>query len=452
MTRAFTPWLAATFPPRAQHVANRANSTESWVLAGPRGAPAQGDPSLRARPFFALFAASLIAALPAHAFAQEVEDRVSVQDRPREEYDPLGTRFGGFTLHASVGLNATHNSNVYASETNEQDDLIFTLTPRARLESNWSRHGLTLEGGAAIDRYNDVDDEDAETYYVGAIGRIDIGSDTQVSGVARYAKEVEPRTNPDALVLLGSEPVEYTRRELGVTAQQTFNRVRLRGTLANFEYDYDDAGVVDQDFRDMEENRFTGRVEVAVTPRIGWILEGSTDEREYDNAPTLNSDGTTLLTGISVNLTDLMRGEVTFGQFERNYDSGLDVEGTAIATNLEWYITRLTTLSFAAAQRGEESGAFTAVPYTATDYSVRVDHELQRNIILTAGVAFGDRDYEIIDRDDEFFSGDVGVDYIMNRRVAFNLRYRHEELESNGVNRYRDFDQDVISAGVSLRL
>lgn len=453
MTRGLRPAgaPAATFPLHAQRVANTANSAESWRLAGPRGALAEGDPSLRARPFFALFAAGLIAALPAHAFAQDVEDRVSVQDRPREEYDPLGTRFGGFTLHASLGLDATHNSNVYASETNEQDDLIFTLTPRARLVSNWSRHGLTLEGGAAIDRYNDIDDEDSETYYLGAVGRIDIGADTQVSGVARYAQEVEPRNNPDALTIVG-EPVEYTRRELGVTAQHTFNRVRLRGTVANFEYDYDDAGLVDQDFRDMEENRFTGRVEVAVTPRIGWILEGTTDEREYDNAPALNSEGTTLLTGVSVNLTDLMRGEVTFGQFERDYDSGIDVEGTAIATNLEWYITRLTTLTFAAGQRGEESGAFTAVPYTATDYSVRVDHELQRNIILSAGVAFGDRDYEIIDRDDEFMRADAGVEYIMNRRLAFHLRYRHEELESNGVNRYRDFDQDVVSAGVSLRL
>jgi hypothetical protein len=419
-------------------------------LAGPRGALAEGDLSLRARSILALFAAGLITALPAHAFAQEINDSVAVADRSRDEYDPLGMRFGGFTLNASVGLTATHNSNVFASETNEQDDVIVAVTPRARLQSTWSRHALTLEGGASIDRYSDVDDEDAETFYLGAIGRVDIGSNTNISGIARYAQEVESRTGPDALTV--AEPVEYTRRELGVSAQHTFNRVRLRGAFANVEYDYDDAGGFDQDFRDSEENRFTGRVDVAITPRIGWVFEATTDEREYDNAPGLNSDGTTYLTGVNVNLTDLMRGEITFGQFERDYDFGGNVEGTAIAGNLEWYITRLTTLTFFAGQTGEESGAVVALPYTATNYGARVDHELQRNIILTAGVSLGDRDYEIIDRDDEFFTGDAGVEYIMNRRVAFNLRYRHEELESNGVNRYRDFDQDVVSAGVSLRL
>jgi len=452
MARAFKPAgePAATFPLHEQRVANWAKLADRSVFAGPRGAPARGDSSLRARSLFAAFAAGLIAALPAHAFAQDIDDSVSVRDRPRSEYDPLGTRLGGFTLHASVGLNATYNTNVYAAETNEQEDLIFTLTPRAQLQSNWSRHALSFDAGAAIDRYSDTTDEDAETYYFGALGRLDVGSNTQISGVARYAQEVEPRTSPDALTL--AEPVEYTRRELGVTAEHRFNRVRLRGTFANYEYDYDDAGGIDQDFRDMEENRLTGRVEVAVTPRVGWIFEATTDEREYSNAPLLNSDGVTYLTGINVNLTDLLRGEITFGQFQRDYDSGLDVEGTAIAANLEWYVTRLTTLSFFAGQTGEESGAFAAVPYTATNYGARVDHEIQRNIILTAGVALGDRDYEIIDRSDEFFSADAGVEYIMNRRVSFNVQYRHEELESSGVNRYRDFDQDVISAGVRLRL
>lgn len=440
----------ASFPLHAQPVAEKTFWADRSGPAALRGALAKGDSSLRVRSVLALFAASLIAAMPAHAFAQEVEDSVSVRDRPRDEYDPLGVRFGGFTLHASVGVQAAHNSNVYASETNEQDDMIFTVSPRARLQSNWSRHALSFEGGGAVDRYSDNDDEDAETYFVGALGRLDIGSDTQLSGAARFAREVESRTNPDALLF--GEPVEYDRRELSASLQHTFNRVRLRGTIANTAYDYHDASGVDQDFRDMEENRFTGRAEVELTPRIGWIFEASADERDYDNTPGLNSEGMTYLTGVSVNLTDLMRGEITLGQFERDYDSGLDVEGTAINANLEWYVTRLTTLSFFAGQRGEETGAFVAVPYTETNYGARVDHELRRNLILTAGVSFGDRDYEIIDRDDEFFSADAGVDYIMNRRVAFNLRYRHEQLESNGVNRYRDFDQDVISAGVSLRL
>lgn len=441
---------AATFPLQAQRIANRANSTDRSRLAGPREAPAQGDSNVRLRSILAVFAASLIAALPAHAFAQEVNDSVSVRDRPREEYDPLGVRFGGFTLNASVGLTATHNNNVYATPTNEQDDIIFTVTPRARLQSNWSRHALTLEAGAAIDRYNDLDDEDAETYFAGAVGRVDIGSNTSVSGIARYAREVEPRTNPDALT--AGEPVEYDRTELAVSAQHVFNRLRVRATFAHVEYDYDNVPGFPQDFRDMEEDRLTGRAEVELTPRIGWIIEASTDERDYGNAPSLSSDGTTFLTGVNVNLTDLMRGELTVGSFERDYTGG-SVDGTAIAANLEWYVTRLTTLTFFANQSGEESGAVVALPYTATNYGARVDHELQRNVLLTGGVSFGEREYEGgFDRNDEYFSGDAGVEYIMNRRVAFNLRYRHEELESNGANRYRDFDQDVISAGVSLRL
>lgn len=455
MTRAPKPagMPEASFPPYAQHVANRPNSVDPSKSAGPGEALAQGDPVLRARSVFAFVAASLIAALPAHAFAQEVNDSVSVQNRARSDYDPLGMRFGGFTLNASVGVNAIYNSNIYAEEVTERDDVILRITPRASLQSNWSRHGLGFEAGAGIDRYNDYNSEDAETYYVGAQGRLDIGSNTQLSGFARYAREVEPRTNPDALTF--GEPVEYDRSEVGVILQHTFNRLRLRGTYVHNDYDYRDITGFPQSFRDSEEDRFTARADIELTPRIGWVVEASSDERKYRNAPALSSDGTTFLTGINVNLTDLMRGEITFGQFEREYSSG-DVTGTAIAANLEWYVTRLTTLSFYANQSGEESGAVSAQPYTATYYGARVDHELQRNIILSAGVSFGERDYERgainYDRNDEFFSFDAGAEYIMSRRVAFNVRYRHEELESNGLSGYRDFDQDVISAGVSLRL
>jgi hypothetical protein len=31
-------------------------------------------------------------------------------------------------------------------------------------------------------------------------------------------------------------------------------------------------------------------------------------------------------------------------------------------------------------------------------------------------------------------------------------RYRHEEVQSDGLDRYRDFDANVVSLGLSLRL
>ena len=405
---------------------------------------------MRARPVTSIVAAWLIAMAPVHALAQTEADPVGVRDRPRPEYDAQGRNLGGFDLHASLGLGVTSNSNVFAEETGEDDDIIFNVTPEASLTSHWSRHALQVAGGADLTSHQDFDTEDAETYYLSGHGRLDIGRDTQLSGDVRWANEVEPRTSPDALLV--GEPVEYDQSEASAWLQHTFNRVRVGVGMASSEYDFDDAGAIDQDFRDYTQDSITGRVEVALTPRVAIVGQATSDERDYDNAPLLSSEGKTYLAGIRLNLTNLMSGELTAGAFERDYDFGGSVDGTAIAANLEWYITQLTTLSFEASRAGQESGATVASPYVEEEYGVRVDHELRRNVILSAGLRSGKRDYETIDREDETFYGDVEAIYMLNPRVVLSGRYRHEENESTGLNRYRDYDVDRFTIGASLRL
>ncbi len=148
-----------------------------------------------------------------------------------------------------------------------------------------------------------------------------------------------------------------------------------------------------------------------------------------------------------------MRGEVAVGHFERDYDAGLSTDGIAASANVEWYITRLTTLSFHARRNSEDVvGATSAVPYVETVYGGRVDHELLRNFILTGAAQFGQRDYEVIDRDDEFMSAELGADYLMNRRVVLFGRYVYDDVESDGVNAYRDYEENRFTVGVSFRL
>lgn len=444
----------------AQHIAVAANSFDALMVNASRlaFAAAMADPRgylVRYRPVASLLAAALVMLTPAHAWAQDwrqqgTTEDPSVRGRARPDYDPLGLRLGGFDLNASVDFAVTSTDNVFVTETNEQDDIIFSVSPVARLSSHWSRHAASVEGGADFTSHQDFSDEDAQTGYLAADGRLDVGSNSALYAGGRLARQVEPRTNADALAI--ADPVEYDRTEAYVGAEHEFNRVRLRGTFATVEYDYDDAGGIDQDFRDSDETSGTIRADVELTPRIGLIGEVRLDERTYDNQPGLSSDGQTYLAGVNVNLTDLMVGELTVGQFTREYDSGAEVEGTAIAASLEWYITRLTTLGLEARRNAEDSGATVALPYVESQYAVRVDHELRRNVLLMGQVQFGQREYDSIDRNDDFINVEVGADYLLNRRVVLRGRYAYLETESTGADRYRDFEVNLLTLGLSLRL
>ncbi|MGE0596383.1 MAG: outer membrane beta-barrel protein [Hyphomonadaceae bacterium] len=405
-----------------------------------------GGQNVRFHSAFSAIAASLITLLPVHAAAQDLESSVSVRDRSREEYDPLGRRVGGFTLNASIDLTAESVDNLFGEEVNEDSDVILAATPRARLDSNWSRHALRLEAGARFEGHQDFSNEDANTAYARAVGRLDVGSNSNITGALSTERLVESRISPDAPI--GGDPVEYDRTEVSVGASHRFNRVRVSGGVAQRQYEYEGA----QAFRDEDQTEAQGRIDVELTPRIGLVGQAIVDNREFDNNPGFDSDGRTLLAGVTVDFSDLVRGEVNVGQFDRDYDSGASLDGVAIDAHVEWYITGLTTLTFDASRNTEEVAGNVALPYTESEYGARIDHELRRNIILTAGADFGRREYEVIDREDEFRRFDVGADYLLNRRVALEARYSYDEVESSGANRYRDFEVNQFMAGVSFRL
>jgi hypothetical protein len=417
-------------------------------LASAAAATSPGGHLLRFQRFVSLLAASLIVFAPFEAFAQDSGGNPSVRERTRSEYDPLGARLGGFMLNASLGLSVTSTDNLFAEEDAfADDDIVYAVTPTASLSSNWSRHALSLNAGASSTSHEDFSSEDASTYWFNGVGRLDVGRATSITGVAGFAHEVEPRTDPDAPAT--PDPVEYDRSNLSLIVEHTFNRFKVTGEVASAVYDFDGT----QSFRNSDETALRGRVDAEITPRIGVMAQIAADERDYDNSPANSSEGQTILVGATINLTDLMKGEITAGQFERDYDGLPDTDGLAIAGNLEWYVTRLTTLTFDARRNAEDVvGGSTGLPYVESAYGGRIDHELLRNVILTGAIHGGQREYDVVDRNDDFALADAGVDWLLNRRLAVHGRYEYYQVDSSGAAAYRDYEENRLSVGLTLRL
>lgn len=372
-----------------------------------------------------------------------------MRERQRSDYDPLGVRLGAFMLNATLDLAAVTTDNVFAEEVTPESDLIFIVAPSASLTSTWSRHALAFGAGLQRATYQDFSNEDATTGYANVSGRLDIGSRSLIRGSAGIVNGVESRTDPDALIF--GDPVEVDSTALSVGAEHRFTRFTVSGDVSQTDWDYS-GGPVDQNFRDNEETAFTGRVEFDFTPRLGGIFQVRSDERNYDDPATNDSEGVAYLAGVGINFTDVLQGEILAGVFDRSYDGGDSNSGTAVSANLVWYVTRLTNVTFTASRQGEDVSGNVASPFTADRYGVRVDHELRRNIILAAGVSGGEFSYQAIDRDDTFYGGFVGADYLLNRRVTLYGLYNYNQVDSEGVDRYRDFDANTFRVGVRLHL
>lgn len=401
--------------------------------------------------------ASILMASPSFAYAQD-DRMVGVNERARPEYAPLGRQIGGFRLDAAATIGVEYSDNLFAEPAGSEDeDVFFTFRPEAQLASIWSRHYLYVGARGSFREHSDITSENANTGAFSAGGRLDIGRDTAIGLDGLTAREVESRSDPNSVLSL--EPIEYDVNSLSAYATHNFVRLSLRAWASHAEYDYHNpAGVgFDQNLRDHTNTAYGVRAQYALTPRLSLIGQVFADNREYDIAGvTPDSDGLTYTVGAAFEISQLLRGEVNIGQFERDYKPTAvfpnigEVNGTALSGRLQWFVTPLTTVTFQASRDMQDSGYES--PYLNSTYSARVDHELLRNVILTAGVRTATLDFEEIDREDDALAFDLGARYLMNRRVSFEAAYIRNEVDSSGLNAYRTFDENRMRFGVRIAL
>lgn len=410
------------------------------------------------------FTALLIASVPHVVSAQDLgsnfkrDKNVTVRDRPRPDYEALGIKAGGFTVYPRVTGSVEYNDNIYANDVLVESDTIWRVKPEVAARSNWSRHALNAFASATINRYTDFETENTEEYTLGVNGRLDIVRGSNITGSAQYQKLTEPRTSPQSPVS-SAKPIEYELLTGKLTAVKEFNRVRLTGRLSDYDYNYDDGATflgapVDQDFRDRNEFYFGGKAEYAVSPDTALSLSILANNKDYDLATSgRDSDGYVATVGANFELTDVARGDIAVGYMKQSYDNPLydKIDGFSAEGKIEWFPTALTTVTATGGRTIEESVAGGAPGYISNNIGVNVDHELLRNVLLSANASYGKDNYEKIDRDDKRTGAGASVAYLLNRRVGLFLTYTYLKQDSSGADNGTSFTDNKLAASVALQ-
>jgi hypothetical protein len=416
----------------------------------------------------AAIAVALTVVVPYTASAQSVgstvasnfkrDKNVSVRQRPRPDYEAIGVKAGGFTLYPRVTVSAEHDDNIYATAVDEESDTIWRVKPEVAVRSNWSRHALGAYASASINRYADFSSEDTEEYTVGVNGRLDVERGASVSGSLRYQDLTEPRTAPTSPVA-ATAPVQYTLVSANVNGVKEFNRLRLVAAFDSKTYNYKDArnasgGIVEQDTRDRDEFNYSGKVEYAVSPDTALFLSLVGNTKNYDLAIAgRDSDGYTATVGANFELSQVIRGSLEGGYMKQSYDNPIyaNIDGFNALGRVEWFPTQLTTVTLTGARTIEESVAPGSPGYIAGTLSAGVDHELLRNVLLSAQANYEKDDYQAIDRNDKRTGFNASATYLMNRSAALILSYTYLKQDSTGANRSSSFDDNKIAASLALQ-
>lgn len=387
----------------------------------------------------------------APAAAQDVARRETVMNRQRPEVDAIGVRAGGFLLYPRAGVELQLNDNVYAEPANEVDDSITVLTPGITAESSGEGHWLSFGAEAEIGRYSDEDSEDYEDFQLRAEGRRDLGRG-RIEGRLRHYDLHEDRSSPDdcRVAAIGQclEPTELSIDSLAGAWQWQPSRLLLRFAGEYERFDYEDNGAVNNDDRDRDEITAGARTGYEMSPDYNlWVEIRSVDidYDELDNGVDRSSDGYDLVVGSTMDFSGRTFGEVFAGYRRRDYDAAQleDSDGATFGADLTWNVTGLTTLNFLASQEVNATTVTGASGIDTTTYGVSVDHELLRNLIVSASLSDVTEDYEGVARDDDVMQAGFTARYLMNRRLHVTLGYDISERDTSPPNP-DEYDRDVM--------
>ena len=382
------------------------------------------------------------------AVAQTPPPNIAVADRARPAYDPLGWRVQSIFFYPSVAGSYEYDDNVRSTRTDRQSDSVFYIAPQLRIKSGLRRHAFDINLKYSRSYHARLTTEDVTQY--GAFGRgvLDLSRRTRIRADGSAERATEKR---GALSSFGGtrSPVRYNRFVGNIGLEQEAGSFVFLGQVGQRRLRYEDTvdalgQPLDQKFRNFRMETALLQARLRMRSGLSAFIRASGDKRIYAIRPgdvgfdpitgiDRSSKGGKIEAGLAMELTNLLYGNIRAGYLKVAYDDPQlrDVDGVSFGADLLWNVTSLTSLRLTADRSLDE----TVSPLTAgnlrSEVNVGADHELLRNLILTADMRYArisPAGPTAKSRENEF---EAGAKYLLNRYLMAKLTFNHSRRSSD---------------------
>jgi hypothetical protein len=380
--------------------------------------------------------------------------------RPGAESDGSGIPLGGFLLFPSFTFTTSFDDNIRRTDSNAISDTIFALSPVLALRSRWSQHALNLTASSDTLLYAKHPRENITPFNFAADGRLDVLRSLRILGEANFSQLYELRSSPE-LPTDAAEPLPYSRSHADVSVEY---QPALLGVAVGIGFDrlrygsVEILGAEDISWKDQNRDIVTphARVFYEFLPRYQAYIEGIYETRDFEldfdrYGFHRSSHGYRVRGGLQALLGNLIQGEVFVGYLDQQYDAPLeDVGGLDFGATLDWSVTPLTTLHLLAARTVNDTTFAGVSGIDDQTIGLSVDHDLLRNLVLRARIAYTDSQYRGQSRKDGLTDAGLGVDYLLNQFMSVSARYTYQLRSSSDTG--QGYSDNLFSVGITARL
>ena len=366
-----------------------------------------------------------------------------VLQRDRPEYSALGITAGAFDIFPRLETGIGYLDNVFGVRNGKTADGYFIIDPSVSGRSDWSRNAVSFNAGARLREFFSQGTENEEGAFANVDGRLDVNADNTIYGGAQVQRAYEERSE-GGYPVGAAAPVQFVQSGGYLRAAHEGGRLKLIGAGDVNHFSFDDVpaqggGSIFQGDRNRTVVRGSSRAEFGLTPDASVLGQFTYTRTDYDQnlqggLANRNSDEYKLLAGGSVDLTALVRGQLTLGYVSRQFDSGIyhDLSGFAADARLEYFPTQQTTVTLSGRRLIEDSFFVGSGGYFNNGIDLRVDHELLYNLLLDAEVDYERDIYDQTDRKDDIVSVGGGARYFFTREIGLGGFFSYTNRNSTG--------------------
>jgi hypothetical protein len=400
-----------------------------------------------------------------------VEPTIKVKPKPKVElnpYDPVGVGLGSTLLFPYVQASGGYddNPNRLAPVYNPRPSKVFRGEGGVKVKSDWARHSFEGELRGGYSEYFDYPIASRPDATGAMTARYDVTRDTSLELRGRMSLDTIRPGAP--AIASGVQSVFVVNRPviLGMGAQagptQRFGRLELslRGTYDRLDMQnaqYSDGSINNLARSSYNDYGVLARASYEVTPDLKPFVEGTLDRRVHDSPIDASgfyrdNSGYIIRGGAAINVTQLVKGEISGGYGQRNYaDVRLPpLRGPVIDAALIYTPSALTTVTLRGSTTLNETTLANASGVLTRNLSLQLSHDLLRNLNVTFLGNYFTNNYQGADVHERGASFGVKLDYKITRTISLRGSYSHELLHSTYLN--ADYTANVYLVGLRFQL
>ncbi len=377
-------------------------------------------------------AAALILAGEALAQSDAQTAAMASFDRsPPLGYERQGRQLGSTTFYPELRIGAVADSNIFATSTNEDEDVVGLIEPSVAFERSTTTLQLSGAAYGGIRRYFENDNENVETFGASAKMRYQANSAHTASLGVGYDRGFQRRYDPERNTNFTIPPttIDNLSGEVGYLYRP--GRLGLSAAAGVFKSNYRDP--VD-DERDLTSYRASTRALFGASSRVDFFVEGYGVWRDFRlpvDVSGVNRDGETYgaNAGVAFDITDKLTGDVGVGYFKATFDDPTlrDYTGLGFQGSVKWRPQARTAIVIDAFRGDVATNRTGASGRLDTRASAKLYQEIRHNLRGRLEIGYRHGEFRASGQTQDDLTAGAGIEFLFNRHLAAELGYNYRD-------------------------